>query len=1214
MKFVQKTLRLLLIALLLLYFLAATAMLGVRYLVLPHINEWRPVIEKRLSSALGAHVTMGEIAASWSGLNPTLALENLRLRDPQTNLELLYVPEAFAVVSWRSLFAQDLRFRQLEVNGIQLSGSRRADRQIVLASIVLDDQASDKFNFSTQTPAVRWLLSQDQITVHDATFYWNDHRREAPELAIEGISFNITNSIFRHQMRMSASLPHELGSTIELIARTDNIFNPLASHEQGEIEIFMQVNDAQPSAWSPWLDVPTAEGRFATRLWLTMNAGRIGRATIDFAGSHAALHLDRGDSSVIRADHLEARLSGWLGDLFPEKEWLLFERSPNRLGASLTLSAQGLRLESSLFEPRTLLIGDVSANTQWNRNESQKLQVTAAQLALESGKMNAQLRGKWTQGQASSPGVVDVTGTFDSVDPKNLHQYVTTQVSGESREWLRRAIRSGALKQLNLTLQGDLSHFPFNAPVKESGKDSDKAAGIFRLEGDIDQVLIDYDYVEPNQPQWPAVTILNGKLLFNNVGLTIKSDQAQVMGMYARPIQISGLEVLAPDLDLNPNLSIRLHSSGLAQDYLAVLNRTPIQHDLGRRVETLEIKGQASMPLSVDFDLDQQRVSLLKGQFKLSDASVALTKEGIPVEKINGVIEFNDDVVVVKDMRGLALGGPVSLTGEWSPKLREIKIEGALTSIAAEKYQKLSSLLAVTGKTTYQADIKETQSGNIDVEVRSTLEGLTIKLPPPLGKAAGLKRPLTVRLQTLKQGKTFRDALTVSLGNVLNARFEHIPNGRNSSYFSRGAIVMGGAAVLPPSGLTVNLGFDRVNWNDWKSLTDQLTASSKLNTGSSAPELFPRLQQLRVRSPEFVFAELTLSELNLILNRKTSQAWSAQLESRETQGVASWTTGPRGLVGPVVARFSKLSVGTPHEPAGGPPKSEVIDEKQWSSIPAIDLSIEEFTLFGSPLGTLHLVGANADKGSRWMINALELTNPHAKLTAKGDWVLKGPERGFNLDALLSISNLGKLSDQLGHENRVHDGSGTVKAKIRWLNFPWLFTYTGLNGEVNVDLKEGVFQHVNSRSARLLEVLSLQSLQRILSLNFRTGDEFKDGFPWNSIKGDLTLGQGLANTENLVVRSPIARIALTGGSDLTQKIWNMQADVRPLLDMSGAALATAFVVNPIAGLSALVTQFLLRNPIERAMSAKYEVKGTWDEPELIPVGVPTPVKSIPDPGG
>jgi len=1205
LKFVQKTLRFLLIGLLLLYFAAATTMLGVRYLVLPHINEWRPEIEKRLSNALGAHVTMGEIAASWSGLNPTLALENLRLRDKQTNLELLYVPDAFAVVSWRSIFALDLRLRQLEVNGIHLSGSRRTDGRIELASVVLDEQSSDKFNFSTETPAVRWLLSQGQVIVRDATFYWMDHFRRAPELAIEGINFNITNGIFRHQLRVSASLPPALGSTIELIARTDNIFNPLASHEQGEAEFFIEINDAQLSAWSPWLDIPKTEGRFATRLWLTMSSGHFGRATIDLAGSHAALHLSDHDSIVLSADHLQARLSGWLGDLFPENEWLLFDRSPNRVGASLTLSGQGLQLESSYFDPRTLLIGDVSANTQWNRNANHKLQVTATQLDLKSESVDAKLRGKWTQGLASSPGVVDITGTFDTVDPAMLHQYVTTEVSTESREWMRRAVRGGALKELDLTLQGDLSHFPFNEPGKE--------AGIFRIEGQIEQVTIDYDYVEPDQPQWPAVTVVNGDLLMNKLGLTIKSDQAQVMGMHGRPLQISGLEVQAPDLDLNPNVSIRLNSYGLAQDYLAVLNRTPIQHDLGKQIDTLEVKGQASMPLSVDFDLEQERVVLLNGQFKLSDASVALSKDGIPIEKINGVFDFNDDVVIVKDLRGVALGGPVSLSGEWGPKLRHFEVKGELTTIASEKHQKLSALLAVTGRTSYQADIKGTPTGGLDLDLRSSLEGLTIKLPSPLGKSAGQKRPLTVRWQSVNKGKTNGSDLTFTLGNVLNGRFEHVPNGRGLPYFSRGAIVMGGPAVLPASGLTVNLGFDRVNWDDWKSLTDQLTALPAQNANASTSAMFPPLQQLRVRSPEFIFAELNLHELDLMLSRTSAQKWAARLESRETQGVASWTTSPRGLVGPVVARFSRLSVGTPAV-AGEPPKTEVIDEKQWSSMPAIDLSVEDFTLFGSRLGALHLVGANADNGTRWMINELELTNPHAKMSAKGIWLLKGPERGINLDAMVTISNLGKLSDQVGYENRAIEGSGTIHAKINWLNFPWVYTYTGMSGQVNIDLKDGVFQHVNSRAARVLEVLSLQSLQRILSFNFRTGDEFKNGFPWTSITGDLTLKQGVVHTNDLVVRSPIAQIALKGGSDLTQKVWDMKADVRPIFDMSGAAVATAFVVNPIAGLSALVTQFLLRNPIERAMSAKYEVKGPWDEPELIPVGVPTPVASQPEVGG
>ncbi|WP_435433481.1 YhdP family phospholipid transporter [Zwartia vadi] len=1201
---IQKSLRILLIGLLLLYFAAATMMLGVRYLVLPHIDSWRPQIEKRLSNALGAQVTMGEIAASWSGLNPTLALENLRLRDFKSNSELLYVPDAFAVVSWRSIFALDLRLRQLEINGIHLSGSRRLDGRIVMAGTVLAEQTDEKFNFSTETPAVRWLLNQGEIVVRDASFHWDDHFRGAESLSLTGIEFKISNSLFRHQLRLSANLPHKLGESLELIIRTDSLFNPLASHEQGDVEIYIEVNDAQPSAWSPWVDVPTVDGRFATRLWMTMSSGHFGRATMDLAGAHAAVYLGEGDATVLRADSLQLRWSGWLGDLLPDKKWLIFDRSPNELGASLTLSGQGLILDSKMFEPSALVIGDVSANTQWNRNARQQLTLNATRISL-SGPTNAELRGLWTQGPEGSPGVVDVTGTLNSLDPTKLYQYATTEVTAETREWLRRAILSGSLKQVNLTLQGDLAKFPFNAPGKE--------AGIFRLEGQLDQVLLDYDFVEPNQPQWPAVTIVNGDLVLDKLVLTIKSDQAELRGVPGKPIQLSGLEIKAPDLWFNPNISIRLHSYGLAQEYLSTLSRTPIAHDFGKSLETLQLKGQASMPVAVDFDLEKQQAVMVNGQLKLTDVSAALSKDGIPVDKINGAIDFTDNTLVVKEMRGVALGGGVSLTGEWGPVKRQFSLRGEATTIASEKHQKLSAMLAVTGRTNYRADIKGNDKGGFELDVSSTLEGLTIKLPSPLGKSAGQKRPLSLKMFSTNQGKADRTALTFSVGN-LNGRFEHDPNGRGQPYFSRGSIVMGGPATLPAAGLSVNLGFDRVNWDDWKALTDQLTALPNQTAAASGPAVFPPLHQLRLRSPEFVFAELTLNQLDLMLSRTAAQKWAARLESKQTQGVASWTTSPKGLVGPVVARFSRLSVGTEGGAAGEPPKTEVIDEKQWSSMPAIDLTVEDFTLYGSRLGALHLVGENVDNGSRWTIKQLDITNPHASMIAKGSWLLKGQERGVSLDGEIKLLNLGKLSDQMGYENRAAEGEGTIKAKINWLNFPWVFSYAGLNGEANIDLKNGVFQHVNSRSARLLEVLSLQSLQRILSLNFRTGEEFKDGFPWNSISGDLTLNQGVVNTTDLVVRSPIARISLTGGSDLNRKVWDLNADVRPILDMSGAAVATAFVVNPIAGLSALVSQFLLRNPIERAMSAKYQVKGTWDEPELIPVGVPTPVPDQPVIGG
>lgn len=1194
----QKTLRTLIIGLLMLYFAAATTMLGVRYLMLPHINTWRPEIERRLSDALGAQVTMGEIAASWSGLNPSLALENLRLRDRTTNQELLYVPDAFAVVSWRSLFALDIRLRQLEINGVHLSASRRTDGLFVLAGSVLDAQSDEKVSFSANTPALRWLLTQGEIVVRNATFAWDDQFRSAPELVIAGIDFSISNSIFRHQLRISGSLPPELGSSLELVARIDNFLNPLASTEQGEAEIYIEINDALPSAWQPWLDMPNIQGRFATRMWMKMSSGHFGRADIDVAGVNVMLSLDGDDPTSIHADKLQMHFSGWFGDLLPEKKWPIFDRSSTRMGASFSLTSEAFALESNLFEPRKVVIGNVKANTQWSLNDHQKLYLNVTRLNIESDALNAELHGTWTQGQDTSPGIVDLAGTIGKADPTKLYQYVTTQANTETREWLRRALQGGTVSQLALTLQGDLLNFPFNAPAKE--------AGIFRLEGQLNDLVVDYDLTDPNQPRWPALTIANGRVEMNKLGLSIKSDQAHIMGMHGRPMQISGFEFSAPNLEFNPNMSIRLNSFSLAQDYLAVLRRTPAAHALGFEVDTIEIKGQASMPLAVDFNFHEQRTTMVKGQFKLADASAALSKEGIPVEKINGLIDFTDEMLVVKELRGEALGGPVTLSGEWGSSKRSLAVQGELTTIASEKHQNLSALLAVTGRTHYQADIKGTETGSLDLEVRSSLEGLAIKLPPPLGKSATQKRPLSVRLQSTRNSKADRTSLTFSLANLLNGRFEHTPNRRGQPYFSRGAVVMGGAAVLPASGFSVNLGLDRVIWDDWKALTDQLTAPSKQPASPSTSTLFPELTQLRVRSPEFVFAELTLHQLDLMLSKTKAKKWSARLESRETQGVASWATGAGGVVGPVVAKFSKLSVGTEGTSAGEPPKTEVIDDKQWSSMPAIDLTVDDFTLYGSRLGTLHLVGDNTDNGSSWNINKLEITNPHAKMTAKGSWLLKGAERGVSLDGQVDINNLGKLSDQMGHENRAAEGSGTIAAKINWRNFPWVYTYGGLNGQVTVDLKDGVFQHVNSRSARLLEVLSLQSLQRILSFNFRTGDEFKDGFPWNSIRGELALTHGIVNTKDLVVRSPIARIGLTGGSDLNQKAWDMVADVRPILDMSGAAVATAFVVNPIAGLSALVSQFLLRNPIERAMSAKYEVKGPWDEPEIIPIGVPTPV--------
>jgi uncharacterized protein YhdP len=74
------------------------------------------------------------------------------------------------------------------------------------------------------------------------------------------------------------------------------------------------------------------------------------------------------------------------------------------------------------------------------------------------------------------------------------------------------------------------------------------------------------------------------------------------------------------------------------------------------------------------------------------------------------------------------------------------------------------------------------------------------------------------------------------------------------------------------------------------------------------------------------------------------------------------------------------------------------------------------------------------------------------------------------------------------------------------------------------------------------------------------------------------------------------------------MWDMQADVKPIFDLSGTAVATGFVVNPFVGIGALIGQFLLRNPIEKALTARYTVTGPWDDPKLEPLAAVAPTNN------
>ncbi len=1178
-------------------------MLTVRYGVLPRINTWRPQIEQHLSSALDVQVTLGDITADWSGLNPTLSISNLKVDDAD-GLPVLNVPNAFALVSWRSILAMDLQLARLEINGINLVAARREDGTLTLAGPAFDSLGPDRLELNSKVLAVSWLLKQGMIVVNGATLRWHDHQRQAPELVFSQVDIALTNGLFSHRLMVKASPPQAMGKTVELVMREDHVLGRLGRSADRSAEIYIEIDDLDPQAWAPWLDVPVLSGRYAARTWIDVQQGRLGQAVLDLAGKGIGVALVADQSPDFFADDAQVRVTGWLSDILPLTHSPLLVRSPDAAGLNMTVKASGVHVDSPLFEPSQVQLGRLDIAGHLSRTQDEQLSLAFSRFVVTSADLQASLQGSWHAGGDSAAGIADVTGTLAQLSLPSLYRYLPTTVPDEARLWLRDALVQGKVAQASLKLNGDLTHFPFNEPG---------AQGEFRMAGDFHGLSVDYAPAHDTVAGWPAIMGAEGSIMIDKMRFNALAVSGMLSGAKGDHIPLQRLEVKIRDMDLDQDTTIELETRAAAQTYLSVLQATPAAERVGVPLDTIRVAGDWVVPVDVSLNLARPDLMKVQGRVKITAGSLSMGQDPLKFDNIDGTVEFTEKDIRTADLRAKFLGGDATVQGSLSDTKMGMQLDGIISSAALRSFSDAPTLAALDGRTRYRARLSQNGKDGLDLLITSTLDGMAIALPAPLGKTAEQKLPLSVQWTSTRRRSDFRHQLTFKLGDAANGKFERFTSARSGPYFSRAAIGIGTTAELPESGMAVDVTLDKVVWDDWKGFVDQLAAAPDPST-KGVDILFPRTERIRLRSPFLAWSDINLTNVDIVTTQPEKDHWVAKLTSKETTGSVSWHQASGALAGRVVATISKLTIGDANASEEETPKVKSINEDQWADIPAVDLTIEDFTLYGSRLGELRLRGSNAERGERWTIEQLDIKNPFVTFSGKGLWRLKGAARGVRLDTQIEISDLGKLSAFMGYPERVNGGQGTITAQIDWGNFPWVFSYDTMGGTAEINFRNGVFVHVNSRSARLLELLSLQSLQRLFRLDFRPGNEFQDGFPWNEISGKFIINNGDVATKNLLVSSPITEVTLAGSSNLTKKTWDMQANVKPILDMSGAAIATGFAVNPLIGLGALVTQFLLRMPIEHVLTARYAVKGPWDDPQLTPLEDPVPTPTAPVPAG
>jgi uncharacterized protein YhdP len=376
------------------------------------------------------------------------------------------------------------------------------------------------------------------------------------------------------------------------------------------------------------------------------------------------------------------------------------------------------------------------------------------------------------------------------------------------------------------------------------------------------------------------------------------------------------------------------------------------------------------------------------------------------------------------------------------------------------------------------------------------------------------------------------------------------------------------------------------------------TESATQNAISSASQAYLP-NRMNLKSNELLVQGRTLRSVLLNASRD-GFVWRTQLDAKEMNGYLEYRQPSPQNTARIYARLSRLSL----QPTADQTVESLLEDSP-VSIPALDIVVEELELRGKKLGRVEIDAVNTEittprsnTGREWRLNKLNVTVPEASFKASGKWVTsrEGTQKAStDINFKLDISDAGELLNRLGTKDALRGGGGKLEGKVNWQGSPLTLHYPSLTGRFNVNIGRGQFLQAEPGVAKLLGVLSLQALPRRLLLDFR--DVFSAGFAFDSIRGDVTIQQGIASTQNLQMKGVNAVVQMEGTSDIARETQNLRVLILPEVDPGTAALFAGLALNPAIGLSTFIAQLVLKQPLLRVNTQEFMIDGTWADPKV-----------------
>lgn len=883
----------------------------------------------------------------------------------------------------------------------------------------------------------------------------------------------------------------------------------------------------------------------------------------------------------------------------------------NEQGGTLRIASQhaALQLPEVFAEPRIELARiDALINFKRLRKDDAQgadgLEVSLEQLNFAAQPAAGSVSGRYVlHGANSGPGEIDLNARLTRAEASSVWRFIPLVVDRSVRDWLQVSILSGSSDDTTLRLKGDLARFPF-----------DDGSGIFEVKGKFQNASLRY------APDWPQIDHINGELEFVGKRMLIQGNRGTLYG-----VTLSDVKAQIADLSVTDvALQVTGQAAGPTGDFLRFIEASPVGASIDHFTEDMSAQGNGALNLKLTLPLNHLETSKVEGSYQFAANKLQIDNDLPLLGDVNGRLQFTGDGLKAERVRATLLGMPMVV---------DVKTVGnGAVAVSADGQLNISELRRqfahplldhLSGNSPWHGSV-QVRKKQAEVLIESKLQGISSSLPEPFNKSFNDVLPLRFerkQLQTtgaapapaaatLTAVGVPRDQIDATLGHVLTARFlrRHEGERAEKTVWERGVIAVGEPPALPDKGLTLAVNLKKIDADLWRSLLGRrngangsdVPAAAAATPDSGDSLLLPTA--IVLKTSELIVFGHRLQDLEARaynLRDGVLGGWRADLRSRDLNGELIWRGQGSGRL---TARLKQLSIDDGSAASAVAGADEAVSVEQ---MPGLDIEVDQLLMRGRPFGKLKLLADNRD--GAWDAR-LDIENDDGKLSGTGKWRPSMTQPDTQLKFSLTAKHLEKLLGRVGYPDVLRRGRATLEGQVAWNGAPFAIDYPTLSGNLKVDAANGQFNKLEPGVGRLLGILSLQSLPRRITLDFR--DVFSEGFAFDSISGQVSATRGILSSQDLQILGPAAKVLMSGSVNLPRETQNLKVRVQPAV---GESLAVgAMLAHPAAGALAWIAQKILRDPLDQAFAFEYAVTGSWADPKVEKLSGPQPQPGAPLP--